>query len=92
MDAYVDSLFNQTKLTSTEGLRRAMENDSTYQIYQDPAIGLCIDLLTQVFEFKSLSGDALTEITRCERRLDAALRRMDDGGTSLSRCQWHLAT
>ena len=80
VDAYVDSLFNQTKLTSTEGLRRAMENDSTYQIYQDPAIGLCIDLLSQMFEIRSLSGDALAEIARCERQLDAALRRMDDGG------------
>lgn len=80
VETYVDSLFSQTKLTTTEGLRRTIENDSTYQIFQDPAIGLCIDLLTQVFELRSLSGDHLAEIARCERQLNAALRRMDAGG------------
>lgn len=80
VEAYVDTLFNQSKLTSTEGLRLALNNDSTYQIYQDPAISLCIDLLTQVFNLKALSDESLAQIARCERQLNAALRRMDTGG------------
>ena len=76
--AYVDSLYAHSELTTTHGLKRFLEQDSTYQIYNDPAIGLGIDLITKVFELQIQMQAANEEIERCERLLNAAVRRMYD--------------
>lgn len=76
--AYVDSLYAHSELTTTRGLQRFLEQDSTYQIYDDPAIGLGIDLITKVFELQIQMQEANEEIDRGERLLNAAVRRMYD--------------
>ena len=47
---YVDSLYARSELTTPRGLKRFLEQDTTYQIYNDPAINLGIDLITKLFE------------------------------------------
>lgn len=74
--AYVDSLYAHSELTTPRGLKRFLEQDTTYQIYNDPAITLGIDLLTKFFEVNVQVQQASSEIIRNERLLNAAVRRM----------------
>lgn len=76
--AYVDSLYAHSELTTTRGLKRFLEQDSTYQIYNDPAVELGIDLITKAFEMQIQMQGANEEVDRGERLLNAAVRRMYD--------------
>lgn len=73
--AYVDSLYARTQLATPRGLQRFLERDTTYHIYEDPAVDLCIDLLTKFFEMGVEMQSASTGIARGERQLNAAIRR-----------------
>ena len=75
--AYVDSLYAHSEVTSPRGLQRFLKNDTTYQIYNDPAIVLGIDLITELFELNLQMQQASVDIERGERLLNAALRRRD---------------
>ena len=74
--AYIDSLYARSELTTPRGLKRFLEQDSTYQIYDDPAVTLGIDLITKFFEMNIQMQQASTGIVRGERQLNAAVRRM----------------
>lgn len=74
--AYVDSLYAHSELTTPRGLKRFLEQDSTYQIYNDPAINLGIDLITKLFEMNIQMQQPSGEIIHNERLLNAAVRRM----------------
>jgi len=76
--AYVDSLYAHSEVTTTRALKRFLEQDTTYQIYNDPAIELGIDLITKVFEMQIQMQEANEKIDRGERLLNAAVRRMYD--------------
>lgn len=76
---YVDSLYARTELATPRGLKRFLEQDTTYHIYDDPAISLGIDLLTKLFEMNIEMQQPSAEITRGERLLNAAVRRMYAG-------------
>ena len=73
---FVDSLYARTELTTPRGLKRFLEQDSTYHIYDDPAIVLGIDMLTKLFDMNVHMQQASGEIIRNERLLNAAVRRM----------------
>ncbi|MCD8183861.1 MAG: S46 family peptidase [Bacteroides sp.] len=74
--AYVDSLYAASELTALRGLKRFLEQDTTYHIYDDPAISLGIDLIGKMFEMNLPMREASIEIDRNERLLNAAVRRM----------------
>lgn len=74
--AYVDSLYACSELTTPRGLKRFLEQDTTYHIYDDPAITLSIDLITKMFEMNMQMQQSSAEIIRNERLLNAAVRRM----------------
>lgn len=74
--AYVDSLYARSELTTPRGLKRFLEQDSTYQMYDDPTVTLGIDLITKFFEMNIQMQQASTGIVRGERQLNAAVRRM----------------
>lgn len=74
---YVDSLYACSRLTTPRGLQCFLENDTTYQIYNDPAIVLGIDIITELFGLNLHMQQASIDIERGERLLNAALRRMD---------------
>ena len=76
--AYVDSLYARTQLATTEGLRRFLERDSTYNLLDDPAITLGIDLITKIFEMNVQVQEPTRQIVRGERLLNAAIRRYYD--------------
>lgn len=76
---YVDSLYACTELATPRGLKRFLEQDTTYHIYDDPAISLSIDLLTKFFEMNLEIQQPSAEIARGERLLNAAVRRMYTG-------------
>lgn len=74
--SYVDSLYTRSELVTPRGLRRFLEQDSTYQILNDPAISLSIDLLATLFEMNAQMQQSSDEIERNERLFNAAVRRM----------------
>ena len=76
--AYVDDLYARSDVTTPRGLKRFLERDTTYNLYEDPAIALGIDLITNLFELTYQGYDASREIARGERLLNAAVRRMYD--------------
>ena len=74
--AFVDSLYASSELTTPRGLKRFLERDTTYQIFDDPAISLGIDMLTMLFDMNMQTQASATEIIRGERLLNGAIRRM----------------
>ena len=76
--AYVDDLYARSEITTPRGLKRFLERDSTYNLYEDPAMTLGIDLITKLFELTYQGYTASREIRRGERLLNAAVRRMYD--------------
>ena len=74
--AFVDSLYASSELTTPRGLKRFLERDTTYQIFDDPAISLGIDMLTMLFDMNMQMQAPTTEIIRGERLLNGAIRRM----------------
>ncbi len=74
--AYVDSLYAHSELTTPRGLKRFLERDTTYHIYDDPAISLGIDLIGKMFEINVQTREPAMNIARNERLLNAAVRRM----------------
>lgn len=73
---FVDSLYAHSELITPRGLKRFLEQDTTYHIYDDPAMTLGIDMLTKLFETNMHMQQASSEIVRNERLLNAAIRRM----------------
>lgn len=57
-------------------MKRFLERDTTYQIFDDPAISLGIDMLTMLFDMNMQMQAPTTEIIRGERLLNGAIRRM----------------
>ena len=76
--AFADSLYARTQLVTPRGLQRFLERDTTYHIYEDPAVTLSIDLLTKLFELNFDMYLPSQNIDRGERLLNAAVRRMYD--------------
>ena len=74
---YVDSLYARSELVTPRGLKRFLERDTTFNLYEDPAISLVIDLITKAFEMNLQMQQASLNIERDERLLTAALRRMN---------------
>ena len=72
----MDRLYARSELTTPRGLKRFLEQDTTYQIYNDPAINLGIDLITKLFEMNMQVQQASGEIERNERLFNSAVRRM----------------
>ena len=73
--AYVDSLYARTVIATPRGLYRFLENDTTLNLFNDPAISLGIDLITQLFEMNMQMNAANLAVDRGERLLNAAVRR-----------------
>ncbi|CDB09473.1 putative uncharacterized protein [Bacteroides sp. CAG:633] len=73
--AFVDSLYAHTQFATPRGLKRFLERDTTYQLLDDPAISLGIDLITKAFELNMQMQEPSVQIDRGERLLNAAIRR-----------------
>lgn len=74
--SFADSLYANSSLVTPLGLSLFLKQDSTYNILDDPAIAVGIDLLTKLFEMNLDMQASNAGIERNERLLDAAVRRM----------------
>lgn len=74
--AFADSLYARSLLVTPKGLGLILNQDTTYNLLNDPAVSVGIDLLTKLFEMNLAMQAANADIERNERLLDAAVRRM----------------
>ena len=75
--AFADSLYAQTQMTSPLALLHIVENDTTYQVAEDPAVDFCMDLLFKYMITISSQRTVTQRIDSLERRLTAAMRQMN---------------
>lgn len=74
--AYVDSLYARSEITTPRGFKRFLERDTTYNLIQDPAIALGIDLIVKYYDMNQEISTVSEQIEKDERLLNAAMRRM----------------
>ena len=73
---FIDNLYNSTQLDTTLGLKLFIEKDSTYNLMDDPAISVSIDLIVKLFEMNQEIMPYTASIEEKERLFNAAIRRM----------------
>lgn len=75
--AFVDSLYAQSKITTPLGWRLSLSEDNdAYDILKDPAMLVAFDLLVKMFDIHQLMQEPTANIERDERLFSAAVRRM----------------
>lgn len=74
--AYVDSLYARSEITTSNGLKRFLERDTTFDLMKDPAIALGIDLIVKYYDMNQGVSESSDSIDRDERLFNAAMRRM----------------
>ena len=55
--AYVDDLYSHTELDTPHGFERVVKKDSTYVLFEDPAISFVIDMLVKSYELSAAVDD-----------------------------------
>lgn len=76
VQTYVDSLYATSRITSPKGLKLFLERDTTYNLIEDPAVTLSLDLIVKFFELNQSIMSTSEEIEEGERLFNAAMRRM----------------
>ena len=76
IQAYVDSLYETSNITSPKGLKRFLERDTTYNLIEDPAVSLSLDLIVKYYEMNQGISEASEQIEQGERLFNDAMRRM----------------
>lgn len=76
--AFLDTLYAHSEITSTNGIKRFLERDTTYNLLEDPAIALSLDLIVKYYEMNQSISKESTAIEAGERSFNAAMRRMYD--------------
>ena len=76
IQAYVDSLYATSNITSPKGLKRFLERDTTYNLIEDPAVSLSLDLIVKYYEMNQGISEASEQIEQGERLFNDAMRRM----------------
>ena len=74
--AYADSLYAASELTTPRGLKRFLERDTTYNLIEDPAVSLSLDLIVKYYEMNQSISEVSEQIEQGERLFNAAMRRM----------------
>ncbi|MCD8166675.1 MAG: S46 family peptidase [Bacteroides sp.] len=74
--AYAEELFSSTKMTTPEGLRLILENDTTFQLFEDPGISLALDLLIAFYDMNQSLKEPSEKIEHYERLYNQAIREM----------------
>ena len=75
---YVDFLYSHTELASPSGFYRVQENDSTFVVFDDPAVTLALDLLVKYYDITQVMQESSMNIEQNERLLNAAIREMQE--------------
>lgn len=75
--AFVDSLYAQSRITTPLGLKLILEQDTTYNVIDDPAVSVAIDLIVKAYDINARLMEPMAKIDEAERRYNAAIRRMN---------------
>lgn len=75
--AYVDDLYDRTELGTSRGFERVVKKDSTYVLFEDPAISFVVDMLMKSYELSMAAEEENIKIERNERLLNEAVRLME---------------
>lgn len=75
-EAYTDYIYGQSKVTGPEALALVLKRDSTYNLFEDPAVAFTLDMIVKFYEFNGAMSLATETIDRNERLLNEALREM----------------
>ncbi|KAA6306223.1 Dipeptidyl-peptidase 7, partial [termite gut metagenome] len=73
---FVDSLYAHTDITTPNGLKLFLSPDTVYNIFDDPAVSVGIDLIVKYMELGQMVSEYSTNIERDERKLNAVIRRL----------------
>ncbi|MDR0894984.1 MAG: S46 family peptidase [Prevotellaceae bacterium] len=73
---FIDSLYARSEFTTPRALHRILEQDTTFNIGNDPIIGVAFDLLTTYFDMNNRQHTPNDHVTQGERQLNSAIRRM----------------
>ena len=57
-------------------MKRFLERDTTYNLFEDPAVSLSLDLIVKYYEMNQSISEASEQIEQGERLFNAAMRRM----------------
>lgn len=76
IDAYVDDVYAHTWLSTPRGMMAVFSNDSTYNLVDDPATNLSIDMIVSFIGLNNALSASDQQVQRDERVLNAALRRL----------------
>ncbi len=76
---YADYLYGNSKMTTPEGLKRVMQQDSTFHFFSDPAISLAIDLIVDFYDLNQTIRSESAQVEKNERLLNEAVRKMYSG-------------
>lgn len=77
--AYVEDLYSRSSLTTPRGFEQVAKGDTTYMLFDDPAVAFAIDVMVKYYEFHQSVEEAELNIGRNERLLNEAMREMDAG-------------
>lgn len=76
IDKYVDDVYARTWLSTPKGMMAVFSNDSTYNLVDDPATDLSIDMIVAFIGLNNALSVSDQQVQRDERVLNAALRRL----------------
>ena len=58
----MDSLYATSSITSPKGLKRFLERDTTYNLIEDPAVSLSLDLIVKYYEMNQSISEVSEQI------------------------------
>jgi len=72
---FADYVYGTSRVVTPQALSSVIKRDTTFQIFDDPAVAIALDLIVKYYEMsQSIQADNHT-ITKGERELNAAIRR-----------------
>lgn len=74
--AFADSVYEHTAFTDRKGLERVLQGDTTLQVIDDAAVGVCLDLLVAYMEMNYVLQQPTKKIQQAERLFSTTMRRM----------------
>jgi len=74
--AYADYLYANSEMTTPKGLERICRKDTTFNMFNDPAISFAVDVIAKFVDLSQETADVNNAISRDERLYNELLREM----------------
>jgi len=75
-ESYVDYLFANSKMVTPEGLNRICQKDTTFNMFDDPAVSFAVDVIAKFVDLTQETVTVSNAISRDERLYNELLREM----------------